>query len=424
MKKRLISALLIGTLTIGMATACGKEKYTWEPDEVKDPMEVNPDIQVISGMDDFNTQLIDFIDEGDYGNKNYMISPTSLKAALCLATAGANGETKKELLEALNFQNDAQMNNWYALVYNATVEFDKSLQAEAENLKETGYTDETPDGAFRIVNSIWANEDSNCKFKKEYIDKVAKDYSAKAESVPAGKLTDAVNSWVDKSTNGQISKLSEDLSQVDLILANVLYLRSGWLESFEKANTEEGDFKTINGDTVTKEYMSQVEKFGYYEDSWGKLVVIPMKYGVNAVFVLGKISDIDKALSEVTYVDVDVKLPKMDMESEFGSDELIGFIKKRGAVLAVRSDGTADFSLMSDSSVFIDEIIQKTRIKTDEEGLEASAVTAIMMTESAALVTEQPEVKEFHAEEPFQFMIYTPLENGENEILFYGHMVE
>jgi serpin B len=316
------------------------------------------------------------------------------------------------------------MNNWYALVYNATVEFDKSLQAEAENLKEAEYTEEIPDGAFRIVNSIWANEDSNCKFKKEYINKVSEDYSANAESVPAGKLTDAVNSWVDKSTNGQISKISDDLSQVDLILANALYLRSGWLESFEKANTEEGDFKTINGDTVTKEYMSQVEKFGYYEDELGKLVVLPMKYGVKAAFIIGKISDIDKALSEINYVDVDVKLPKMDMESEFGSDELIGFLKERGAALPFKSDGTADFSLMSDSSVFIDEIIQKTRIKTDEEGLEASAVTAIMMTESAALVTEEPEVKEFHAEEPFQFMIYTPLENGENEILFYGHMVE
>ena len=165
MKKRLVSALLIGTLTVGMATACGQKEIGLVDGYLEDPKEVDPEIQVISGMDDFNTQLIDFIDEGDYGNKNYMISPTSLKAALCLATAGANGETKKELLEALNFQNDAQMNNWYALVYNATVEFDKSLQAEAENLKETGYTDETPDGAFRIVNSIWANEDSNCKFK-------------------------------------------------------------------------------------------------------------------------------------------------------------------------------------------------------------------------------------------------------------------
>ena len=37
---------------------------------------------------------------------------------------------------------------------------------------------------------------------------------------------------------------------------------------------------------------------------------------------------------------------------------------------------------------------------------------------------EEPEIKEFHADEPFKFFVYTELENSENEILFYGQMVE
>ena len=55
-----------------------------------------------------------------------------------------------------------------------------------------------------------------------------------------------------------------------------------------------------------------------------------------------------------------------------------------------------------------------------EEGIEAAAATAIMMTEGAFL--EQPEVKEFTADEPFKFMILTASE--EPELLFYGQIVE
>ena len=76
--------------------------------------------------------------------------------------------------------------------------------------------------------------------------------------------------------------------------------------------------------------------------------------------------------------------------------------------------------MSDDMSVFISDIIQKTKIKVDEEGIEAAAATAIMMTEGAFL--EQPEVKEFTADEPFKFMILTASE--EPELLFYGQIVE
>ena len=51
----------------------------------------------------------------------------------------------------------------------------------------------------------------------------------------------------------------------------------------------------------------------------------------------------------------------------------MGFLKSRGAGTAF-SNG-ADFSIMcSDYPLYISDIIQKTKIKIDEEGLEAAAV--------------------------------------------------
>ncbi len=431
MKKRIISTLLIGMLMTGMFVGCGNSGAGGNTTPVKDPTEhknVNTDVEVIGGMGDFDSELIKFLETKDYANQNYMISPTSYKAALCLAIAGAGGETKEELLKAAGFENEEQMNAWYSLVYNATVEFNEWLKSDQENYASVKEDDnyyiegDAPDAAFRIVNSVWANESRGGSFKQEYIDRVAKNYDAAAASLPGEKLTDSVNSWVNESTNGQIEKLADKLDDDKLILVNALYLRAPWQDEFEEYQTKEDDFKTFDGGTVTKEFMNQVNQFGYYEEDGGKLVILPLKYGVKAAFILGEIKDIDNAIKNVDYCQVDVKLPKMDIDSEFGKDIMIGYLTSRGATSAF--GGSADFSEMTDDDVMIDEIIQKTKIKTDEEGLEAAAVTAIMMVESATMPEEEPEIKEFHADEPFKFIVYTELENSENEILFYGQMVE
>lgn len=441
MKNKLISLLLVSAFAVGTLTGCTDSKNDGNTQQTDDTSSSKPaekktidaDIEVIGGMDEFNSSLISYIEDKDLADKNYMISPTSYKAALCLAVAGADGKTKEELLRGMGFESEKQMNNWYALAYNSTVEFQKSLQDEKDEIKalqedeEMGdyyFSSGEPDGAFQLVNSIWANEDGNCAFRDDYIKNVADTYDATAASKSANELTGAVNEWVNKATNGQIDKISEDLSKADLILANALYLRAGWEKSFFEGMTAMEDFTTKKGETVQKEMMNQQEEFEYYEEEGGKLIILPLDYGVKSAFIIGNISDLDKALSEAQKTEVDVKLPKMDMDSYFDSEHLIGFLQDRGVELAFRDDGAADFSKMCDTEVYIDQILQKTKIKTDEEGLEASAVTAVIMMEATAAMPEENEVKQFYANEPFKFIVYTQLENQENEILFYGQMVE
>lgn len=442
MKKRIISLLLVGMMTFSLATACGKgnesEPEPQEPNSSNQTLgelehkPVDGDVAGIAGMNDFNSQLIAYVGENGYEKENYMISPTSYKAALCLAAAGANGQTQDELLKAMGFQNVDEMNAWYSMVYNETVDFNDSLEAEKESIAEIQsdpdmadyYTvDGEPDGAFRLVNSIWANEDGNPEFTQEYIDLAKELYSAPATTVPGADLADAVNSWVSDATDGLINSITNDMSSVDLALVNALYLRAGWEDSFPEGLTVDEDFTTIDSETVTKTYMCKQDDTYYYEGENGKLIILPLDYGVKAAFVIGEIDDIDTALKEATEYEVDIKLPKLDMESEFDSSVLIGYLKSQGVELAFDDSGVADFSTMSTVPVYISDILQKTRIKTDEEGLEAAAVTAIMMTESAAM-PEEKEVKTFYATEPFKFFVYTELENEENEILFYGQMVK
>ena len=270
-----------------------------------------------------------------------------------------------------------------------------------------------------MLNSIWNNTELNGRFGKDYLEYVKKNYSAEANDVTSKDITQKVNSWVNDGTNGLIPTISNDLSYANAVLVNTLYLKSSWINCFEDYCTSSGTFTTLGGEKVQKDFMKQQEHFRYYEDSKGKLVVLPLNGGIDAIFVLGDITDLQSALSKTSYEDVIVQLPKFEVETSLSKNELIDFLKEQGAALAFTND--ADFSVMCpDTAWLISDIIQKTKIKVDEDGLEAAAATAIIAVEGAALEEIMP--KEFIANEPFKFFICAGDEDC--EMLFCGQIVE
>jgi serpin B len=79
-------------------------------------------------------------------------------------------------------------------------------------------------------------------------------------------------------------------------------------------------------------------------------------------------------------------------------------------------DSSADFSNMTQTRVCIDKVLHKARIKVDEEGSEAAAVTDIEMRK---VTSSGPDGKSivFHADRPFLFAI-TEVSSG--AIFFLG----
>ncbi len=373
---------------------------------------------------DFDSSLIDFLENNGFGESNYMVSPTSFKAAMALAVTGADSETKEQLLEALGFESMDELNEWYESVdasvkaFNAEVKAPKDGESDNDVISfSPGGSD--PEGYFRMLNSIWHNSDRGGDFSKSYKEAVLSALDAKAENLPASELTDAVNNWVDKGTNGLIPQIADDLSDIDVVLINTLYLRSGWVREFNETATHEDEFTALNGSRVTKEFMEQQASFNYYENDDDKAVILPLHGGINVVFMLGDSLELKDVLDKAQQQTVHVKLPKFESDTAFCSREFVDYLIKRGADKAFTP--AADFSGMSDDTdLFISDIIQKTRIKLDEKGVEAAAATAVMAL-GAALPGMQ-EVKEFVADEPFRFMIVT--DSDSPEILFYGRIVE
>ena len=74
---------------------------------------------------------------------------------------------------------------------------------------------------------------------------------------------------------------------------------------------------------------------------------------------------------------------------------------------------------MFTEELFIGDIIQKSKVSIDEEGLEAAAATAVMMYGNTAVhIPADPKV--FCADRPFQFYVLNG--NEAPELLFYGQI--
>ena len=407
-----------GAEAAGNISAAAEPKVTAE-----EPVESGKDAEM-EYKGDFDKTLIDFVEEQGYADKNYMVSPTSFRAALALAVAGADTETKQQLLTAMGFENVDELNGWYAQVTEIIDEFDKEIEMDKKEFeREREYFSDdakAPDGKLTMLNSVWNNTDLNGKFSKDYIKYVEKHYSAEASNVNCNNITDKVNKWVNDGTNGLIPSISNDMSKVNAALVNTLYLKSAWVNSFEEYATKKDTFTTAKGDKIQKDFMNQQDDFRFYEDDKGKLVILPLKGGIDAIFVLGEIDDIQEAVKKASKEDTIVKLPKFEVESSFTDNEFIDYLVGRGAVLPFTPE--ADFSVMcKDKDWMITDIIQKTKIKVDEDGLEAAAATAIMMTEGI-WIKEPQEPKEFIADEPFKFYICGG--QYDSEMLFCGQVAE
>lgn len=419
-KKTVVSSVLAASMLVG----CGADGDGFLGKEEREPIEVEyEEFTNFTATSEFDKALMDFVESQGYEDENYMVSPTSFRAAMALCIAGADTETKEELIRAMGFESMEEVNAWYGSVLDISESFDDIIKEDKKNFKKNReyYSDDAvaPDGALVILNSIWNNTDKNGKFSSDYLNYVESYYSAEAHDVKAKDITDKVNSYVNDGTRGLIPYVSSDLSKASSVLVNTIYLKSAWLNSFNAYATKEGTFTTSKGEQVTKDFMGQQERFKFYEDEKGKLVVLPLSGGLYAIAVLGDIDDINAALDKAEYQEVYVKLPKFDVETDMSNGEFVEFLKTRGAELAFDDD--ADFSVMCpDTSWQVSGIIQKTNVKIDEEGLEAAAATAIMMEATAAQDEEEP--KEFIADEPFKFFIC----GGYNsrEVLFCGHIVE
>ena len=388
------------------ATEAPTEPVTEAPNDPPETLDVD--------LNSFDIELMKFIKTTQTGN--YMISPLSLRYALGMLIAGASGETLNEMLAAFNMT-DLGAYEEYIKQFNHFEEgFNDSAKFE-ENSKDPR--------VLRLADSVWKRSNIPVDFKEDYKLHLEM-YGAEHYSFELSDVVKRVNEWASKKTEGMIPEiLPEDFDTENLaiILMNALYYKSTWADQFEPECTKEGDFTKADGSKVQKEFMTRTDTYRYYSDGETTLVTVPMRGNTAVTFVFGSCDNIQDKLAKAEFTNVCLNIPKFEVETSLDNKELVNFLKMCGVQLAFDMDG-ADFSKMIDHEVYVNDIIQKAKIKLDEYGVEAAAVTVIDIRDKAA---DPSEPVQFNADRPFSFFVHTTASEWTSEkyvIMFEGEITE
>jgi len=346
-------------------------------------------------------------------NTNYMFSPISVKTALMMAANGADGETREEILEALDVEDIDE--------YNQKIRFLLDKYSESDVTK------------LNISNSLWINSDKTPqRFSKSYTDVLAKTFDATAEVVNGSNAEKRINGWVNEKTEGKIPQIVDKNSDFWAMLVNAVYFKGRWLNEFNKGATKKDVFTSRDGTASDMDFMNRTAWMSYAKTDGVSVIALPYltrqdvfdengEYvetktldGVNISMYLMTSDDkfspeeiISKSEMNSTYVALSV--PKFSVEYSTGLNDML---KTLGISRAFSPN--AEFEKMFDNgNMWIDSALHKTYIKVDEEGTEAAAVTSVGMAGSA----RPPEPIEVKFNKPFTFVIR---DIANEEILFVG----
>lgn len=406
----LASLLSLGTI------ACGKIDDTTVPAdrlfERKDFALTRAEMDFIQANNGFAIDLFKRVAAKEDG-KSTLISPLSVTIDFGMVNNGAVGDTQAEINRVLGYK-EGSMEEFNA--------FCRSM------LDQSAKVD--PTTVLNIANAVVVNK-SHIPLKDAFTKTVQSAYDAEVvyKEFEKDDVMGLINAWCAEKTQGMIPVLLElqPGSGEYAHFLNAVYFKGVWSNRFERKDTKKETFTREDGGRTSVEMMWQKDKFNY--GGIGNVcMTLSLPYGNQAYRMIlllpgtGKsIEDVKDALSAESWnvmvngmrgVEVDVKLPVFESETTFPMQEVL---KEMGIKRAFST--AADFSDMTDEQVFINSVLHKAKIKVDETGSEAAAVTDIAIATGAGPGHAEPQVVNFHCDRPF---LYAITEVSSGAIYFIG----
>jgi serine protease inhibitor len=299
----------------------------------------------------------------NHRENNSIFCPLGADVCLGVLHSGAEGETKKEIEEVLGIGRKEHLEYLKTII--------KSNIALIKNLfLSRGF-------------ALGEDFDRECT---QYLETTFQDV------MQIENITKWVNEWIQENTNGFLDGFDE-VTVDPLTFYNLVYFKEKWLDEFEKARKE--NFITPSGNEEVD--MMEIKKgSGVYhitnhskEHNFGYDGARIKYRDVNASMICLMSNNKDEhiydwfervskkvwleIMNESGKSDVNLHMPKFEVESEY---DLNGVIKSLGIKLPF-DKLKANLSRINpnETRLFVDRTRQKARIKTDEKGTEAAAVT-------------------------------------------------
>ncbi|KAG5672320.1 hypothetical protein PVAND_002454 [Polypedilum vanderplanki] len=342
---------------------------------------------------------------------NVIISPVSVQTAVTLAMFGAAGETKQEMLKGLEYQGFTD-------------------QIIADNYQRFGESVAKTNG-LKIANKIYVMKGYSVKPTFQQV--ATKSFNSEAEDVNFAQSKDSagkINTWVENQTNNKIKNLiSPDSLDADtrMVLVNAIYFKGFWTYQFDPKATFKAPFFLNDNDKVDVDFMKIKKHFKYgrfddldatalelpYKDSDITMLIILPNKRTGLAELESKLDTIDfnELTTKMYSEEVNVELPKFKIEFDI---ELTEPLKKMGMEKMFSDAAQFDELLTSTEPLKVSQVVHKAFIEVNEEGAEAAAATAIMVTSYSLVIGKKIN---FKCDRPFLFALMKS-----NESLFMGRI--
>ena len=356
--------------------------------------------------------------------ENIIFSPFSLSLALSMALAGAEGNTRQEMLKALSLDELAEVDPAFNALLLAIESSQQELQGE----------DEESTFQLNIANSSWGQ--SGFGFEQAYLDVLASQYGAGIYQVDFSSdpeaAREAINDWVVGETNDKIKDLIPKgaiKTLTRLVLANAIYFKGGWMHPFMENGTKDTPFTLLDGSKIDVEMMRMAEEdLRYAAQGDYQAVFLPYKSGDFSMLLIlpdeGEFAvveaelgvDMMTAIKEgMQFVPVNLRMPKFDFETAINANDVL---QQLGMIEAFIPDG-ADFSgITMEDPLYISDVVHKATITVDEQGTEAAAATAVIMATKSMPISDPINLV---FDRPFMYAI---MHEPTGTILFLGRVVQ
>lgn len=366
------------------------------------------DKQIRKAVEGNNEFCFDLMEASYEEGKNQALSPFSISIAMAMTYDGTAWRTKWDMAKTMHFPFSREKNH----------EAWTQMLNHFKQLK-------TP--LFKLANAVWAQE--NYHFEEDFLSGL-KDFDAKVEhvnfksTVEREKGRRKINQWVESKTERKIRQLirKDNIDELTrMVLVNAIYFNADWQQQFDPEKTRKNDFKTPDGKIKTN-FMSMKSELLFSERDNFDAVQLPYKDERASMYII--LPDKDKNPGDI--------LKTLDSES-FG--QLCQSFKETKLMLALpkfkakaryeMKDILMDMGMVAPFShyanlsgingkldLLIDDVIHQAMVEVDEEGTEATASTAVVISRKS---TKRP--KEFIVDRPFIFLIK---EHKQGNILFAG----
>ncbi|XP_026871399.2 plasminogen activator inhibitor 1 isoform X1 [Electrophorus electricus] len=331
-------------------------------------------------------------------DQNLALSPYGISSVLGMAQLGAYGSTLQTLKDHMG----------YSLQDRGMPRKQRLLQRELHS--ERGV---------EVASGVMV--DRKVILEKPFRRSLTKAFQSMPHQVDFGQpetATQVINSWMSDRTGGMIPNflpsgvLSE---QTRLVLLNGLHFHGLWKMPFDPKLTEEMLFYQANGSAISVPMMRTTQKFNYGEfitEDGVDYDVIEVPYEGDSLSMLlvssferdMPLSALTKELSssklqewreQLRNVNRQLVLPRFSIDTDI---DLKSTLNKVG-LGNIFNPTKADFSrITTEEPLCISNVLQRVKIKVNEEGTEGSSATA-------AIIYSRMAVEDHTLDRPFLFLI-------------------